>query len=455
MEQRKGDDVRRGSSRPGEPGGSSGPGGTPGNQEQARKKGLFNGGVLSALGQRDYALLWGGALISNIGTWVQTAALLWYVKEVLKSNTWVGAVNMANFLPVLLLVPFSGSLADRHNRRNLIIAGQAVMLLGALALGIAASLKVDSKAVILITVSVIGIAFAMNFPAWQSLMPDLVGREDLLNAIALSSAQWNLARFIGPFIGAAILVYFSAATAFYTNAVSFLFVIAALFVIHPSRGAVQKSTDSLSHHVMEGWRYVWDRKWMVNLLLALTVISVFGFSYLVLIPGLVKDVLHKGGGSYGIVLGMTGLGAAIGAPALTYLNRYMKERNVIKISTVALGLLLFAFAACGVFWITCVISLGLGFFFLLIGSATNSVLQGCSERAMRGRVVSFYIMVFIGAAAPGGQLVAYIADKLSTPWSLTMSGIMCILTGVVLVAFPTLIAGAVYQGRDHCYEPGA
>ena len=166
--------------------------------ERTQKRTLFKGGVLSAFGERDYAFLWSGALISNIGTWVQTAALLWFIKNVLHSNSWVGAVNMANFLPVLFIVPFAGSLADRHDRRRVIIVGQTVMMIGAFALGIAATLNLDNKAVIMVTVSIIGIAFAFNFPAWQAILPDLVRREDLLNAIALSSAQWNLARFIGP-----------------------------------------------------------------------------------------------------------------------------------------------------------------------------------------------------------------------------------------------------------------
>jgi len=249
---------------------------------EEQKRSLFRGGVLSAFGERDYAFLWTGALISNIGTWVQTAALLWFVKNILKSNSWVGAVNMANFLPVLFIVPFAGSLADRHNRRWVIIIGQTVMMLGAFALGIAASFNVDNKFVIILTVSIIGVAFAFNFPAWQAFLPDLVRREDLLNAIALSSAQWNLARFIGPFIGAALLVYFSAATAFYANAISFLFVLAALLVIQPKRGLIEKSSDSIWHHVLEGWKYVWHRKWMVNLLLAVAVVAFFGFSYIVL-----------------------------------------------------------------------------------------------------------------------------------------------------------------------------
>jgi len=421
--------------------------------ERTQKRTLFKGGVLSAFGERDYAFLWSGALISNIGTWVQTAALLWFIKNVLHSNSWVGAVNMANFLPVLFIVPFAGSLADRHDRRRVIIVGQTVMMIGAFALGIAATLNLDNKAVIMITVSIIGIAFAFNFPAWQAILPDLVRREDLLNAIALSSAQWNLARFIGPFIGAALLVYFSAATAFYANAVSFLFVIGALLLIHPKRGAIASRDETLRHDVLEGWKYVWRRKWMVNLLLALAAISFFGFSYLVLIPALVQDVLHRGAGPYGLVLGMTGLGAVVGAPLVTWLSRFVKERNIIKISTMTLGVFLVLFAISRNLLVMCLVSFVLGLAFLMIGSATNSVLQGRSVREMRGRVISFYIMTFIGVSAVGGQFMGYLSDVRSTTFSLIVGGLAVIATALVLIAFPTLIEGAVYQGAEQPFEP--
>jgi MFS family permease len=421
--------------------------------ETIKERTLFKGGVLSAFGERDYAFLWSGALISNIGTWVQTAALLWFVKNVLHSNSWVGAVNMANFLPVLFIVPFAGSLADRHDRRMVIIIGQTVMMIGAFALGIAATLNLDNRAVILITVSIIGIAFAFNFPAWQAILPDLVKREDLLNAIALSSAQWNLARFIGPFIGAAILVYFSAATAFYANAVSFLFVIGALLLIHPKRGAMASRDETLRHDVLEGWKYVWRRKWMVHLLIALAAISFFGFSYLVLIPALVQDVLHRGVGPYGLVLGMTGLGAVVGAPLVTWLSRFIKERNIIKMATMTLGVFLVLFAISRNLLMMCIVSFVLGLSFLVIGSATNSVLQGRSVREMRGRVISFYIMTFIGVSAVGGQFMGYLSDARSTTFSLIVGGLAVVATALVLVAFPSLIKGAVYQGAEQPLEP--
>ncbi len=412
-------------------------------QKSGGKRSFLRGGVLSAFGERDYTVLWAGALISNIGTWVQTAALLWLIKDVLRSNSWVGAVNMASFVPVLLFVPLAGSLADRHSRRTLIIAGQAVMMLGTLALGLAVSFGVASKSVILVTVSISGIAFALNFPAWQAILPDLVRPEDMVNAIALSAAQWNLARFLGPLIGAGILALFSPATAFYIDAVSFLLVIAALLWIHPQELELPPSKGAIRHDVLEGWKYVWERKWMVCLLVALTLVAFFGISYIVLIPAVARDVMGMGSTAYGFLLGMTGLGAVLGAPLLTWLGKRFEQRDIIKASALSLGLLLIAFGLLKIYWLSCVVSVGLGASFLVIGSASNSVLQANSERLMRGRVVGLYIMAYLGMYALGGEFMGYVADLVSTPFSLVLGGVVCVTVGLVLVAFPRLTHGAV------------
>jgi MFS family permease len=423
-------------------------------EEPEEGKTLFHGGVFSAFADRDYAVLWSGAFISNIGTWIQSAALLWLIKEVFESNSLVGAVNMANFLPVLFIVPFIGFFADRYNRRTIILIGQVVMMLGALALGIAASFHSDSKAVILLTVTVIGIAFAFNFPAWQAILPDLVPQRDLMNAIAMSSAQWNLARFVGPAIAALILAVSSATLAFYVNAISFLFVIGALLMVHPTRSAVPPPTQSILQDILAGYKYVWHRRWMVNLVVAFAFISFFGFSFLVLIPAMAKDVLGKGAVAYGVMLSLVGLGAVVGAPLVTHLGRRYPERVIIKASMLGFGLFLLAFALIKVFWILCIIMVGLGLTFLMISTVSNSVLQGCSDRVMRGRVVSLYIITFVGVMALGGQFMGYLADARSTPFALALGAMVCLATAAVLIAFPSLIRqAATPKGGVGPFEP--
>lgn len=181
---------------------------------------LFKGGVMSAFGYRDFRILWSGAFISNVGTWIQTAALLWYMKLHEGSNKWVALLNLASSVPVLFLAVFAGSIADYMDHKRLILIGQTIMMFDALALAVAMSLGAATNAVILVIVVIMGVAIALLLPAWQSIMPDLVEPGDILNAVALNSAQYNLARFIGPAFGAIIVSVWSASTAFYINAVS-------------------------------------------------------------------------------------------------------------------------------------------------------------------------------------------------------------------------------------------
>lgn len=193
---------------------------------------------------------------------------------------------------------------------------------------------------------------------------------------------------------------------------------------------------------------------MVNLLIALAFVSFFGFSFLVLIPAMAKDVLNKGAVAYGAMLSLVGLGAVVGAPLVTYLGRRYPERAIIKVSVLGFGLFLLAFALIKIFWLSCIILVGLGLTFLMVGTASNSVLQGCSDRVMRGRVVSLYIVTFIGVMALGGQFMGYLADARSTPFALTLGAIVSIATGLVLIAFPSLIRlAATPKGEPVPFEP--
>jgi len=405
---------------------------------EGERRTLFKGGVLSALGHRDYAILWTSELFSNVGTWVQTAALLWVIKNVLHSNSWVGTVNLVNFVPVMFLVPFTGTLADRHNRRGLLILSQVIMMAGAFALAVAASFNVDNKAVILITVGVIGVGVSISFPAWEALLPDIVPREDVLNAIALSSAQWNAARLLGPLIAAAILAFSSPSVAFYINAVTFLVVIVALFFIRPQR-APAPTEERMMHSVVAGFRYAWDNRWMTYLLSTLSVAAFFGMSYIVLIPGLVKDVLHRGSSAYGVLLAMTGLGAIAGSLLVSYLIRFVKEPTLIKWSLLSLGIMLVCFALFRPFFLSCIASFGSAVSFIVAGSAANAMLLNRSVREIRGRVSSLFIIVYVGISAIGGVFLAYLSDVRSVPFSLALGGAVCIAVAALVMTFPRLV----------------
>lgn len=403
---------------------------------------IFSGGVLSALGHRDYRLLWTGAFVSNIGTWIHTAALLWFVK-LRYSNTWVGTVNMATYLPVIFFVLFAGSLADRFNRKRLIFITQMVMMLGALALAVYTGFGLSSLYVIVIITIVMGTAFAFNFPAWQAILPDLVPGEDLLNGIALNAAQFNLARFVGPAICGLILKFSGVSTAFYVNAASFLAVMLAIYMMRTSTPGYPAFPGGTTRHIWEGVELLKQNRWAVNILAVLGITSFFGLPYIVLMPSVARDVLGRNAGAYGWLLGLSGLGAVIGAPLVTYLSRHIKENQIIKLAVLGLGVFLAAFSLAKVYWVSLVLAVGLGTTYIMIGSSVSTLLQSRVERSIRGRVMSFYVLMLLGAFPLGGQLLGYISDVRSTPFALFLGGAVCLFLAFILIIMPGLTEDAV------------
>ncbi len=404
---------------------------------------LFQGGTLSAFGHRDFRLLWSGAFLSNVGTWVHTTALLWYVKDLTNSNAWVGAVNLASFMPILLFVLYAGSLADRVDRRKLIIVTQIVMMLAALGLAIATSLGQHSLALIMALTIGMGVAFVFNFPAWRAMVPDLVPQKDLLNGIALDAAQFNMARFVGPAIGAIIIHFWSVAGAFYINAASFLAVIAALLMIRARPVVTTVHATSTRAHVREGFSYLRVNSWAVKLLVVLMVEAVFGISTIVLLPSVSRDVLYGGSLLYGFLVGAIGLGAVLGAPLVTWLNKRFKERDLIKVSLSAFSVVLMVMAISKSEPLSLLMAFFIGVTFLMASASINTVLQSRVERNMRGRIMSFYILVFQGTSPLGGLLLGYISDKTSTPIAIGIGAAVCMLLAVIMIAVPSLLEDAV------------
>ena len=403
---------------------------------------LRGGGALSAFGYRDFSLLWSGALLSNIGTWVHMSALFWYVKEITGSDAWVGLVTVANFIPVFFFVLFAGSLADVLNRKALIIATQAAMMLGALALGVLASLETAGLAEILAITAFMGIAFTFNFPAWRAIITDLVRPGDILNAVALDAAEFNLARFIGPWLGGIIVSAWTVAAAFYTNAASYLAVIAALLLIRTETPRNPKPPQGTLGHMREILGYVRRNRWALNLLVVLAVASVFGLPVIVLLPGMARDVLAEGARGYGLLLGFVGLGAAVSAPFVTWMNRRYRESEIIKITALVSGAALAGFSLSRAFWLSLALSFALGAAFLMLSAAVNTVLQARVERNMRGRIMSLYILVFQGMMPVGGMLMGFLADRYSAPSVLLVGGLACLAMSLALFAFPSFLREA-------------
>ncbi len=207
-------------------------------------------------------------------------------------------------------------------------------------------------------------------------------------------------------------------------------------------------------HISEGLRYAWSRKWMVAVLAALGVASFFGFSSMVLFPALAQDVLGGGAGAYGLLLTLAGVGAALGAPLVTWLSRRLAEKDILKYCCLGLGASLAGLALSRALWLSCVFAAGVGGFFLMLSSVANTVLQARSEHDMRGRMVSIYTLMYLGAFPLGGQVLGWLADWRSTPFALALGAAACAATAAVLIAFPSLTRSAAScLGLDTCDGP--
>ncbi len=353
---------------------------------------------------------------------------------------------MATFFPVFLLVLWSGSLADRLDRRLLILITQTVMMSGALVLGICLHLGYGSMSVIIPVTAVMGIAFVFNFPAWRAMIPDLVPRELMLNGIALDAAQFNLARSVGPLLGATIIAVWNVQAAFYLNAASFTAVIGALLLMHTRIPATGKASGTGSH-IMEGVRLAWRESWCRNLLVLLGTTSFFGISFLVLLPGLSRDVLMRGSSGYGALLSAIGLGAVVGAPSVTLLGRSFRENTIVKATALTGGLAMLALGMCRRFWLCLFLAFISGMSVLMMSATINNVLQARVDRQMRGRIMSLYILVFQGIYPLGGMFLGYFSDRVSVPSAILLGGGVCTFAALVVIVFPSLLRDTLHDSE--------
>jgi MFS family permease len=358
------------------------------------------------------------------------------------SNSWVAAVNLAAYLPVLLFVLFAGLVADSANRKRVVIVTVAVQMACAAALAVTSAAGVARLPVLLALVFVAGTAYTFSAPAGVSFLPDLVPPGEMMSALSLSTAQFNIGRVIGPALGAIILTVWSPTGAFLLNAISFIFVMAAFMMVRPRERQVTRPIRDVRRQIADGFVLVLDHRWRLYVLLSLGVVTFFGFSCTVLFPSLAKDVLHGGASTYGLLMSMLGLGAAIGAPLVTRLSRRYGESSIIRANCLGLGVFLVCLSLARSVWLAALIAPGIGCCFLMMCSAVNTSIQGRSERGMRGRMVSMYSLMWLGMFGVGGQFIGYVADASSVPTAFVIGGIACVCVALVLVLVPSLIAGA-------------
>ena len=379
-----------------------------------------------ALRHRNFQLFFSGQLISLIGTWMQSVAQSWLVYRLTGSGLLLGSVGFASQIPVFLGAPLGGITADRVNRRHIVIATQVSSMVLAFIL---AALTLFHKVQVwhvFVLASLLGIVNAFDIPGRQSFLVDMVGRDDLMNAIALNSSMFNGARVIGPAIAGILVAKIGEGWCFLGNAVSYIAVIIGLLLMRV-QSPPRASNASPFEHMMEGFRFVNRTAPIRALLLLLGIVSLVGMPYVVLMPIFADQILHGGARGLGILMGATGVGALLGALTLAFREGVKGLGRWVAWCCAGFGASLAVFALSHTFWISVVLLLPVGYAMMLQMACSNTLIQVMVPDALRGRVMAVYSMMFMGMAPIGALLGGALADRLGDPTTVSIGGLASIV----------------------------
>jgi MFS family permease len=385
--------------------------------------------VAAALAYRDFRVLWLGACTSSIGTWMQKVAQSWLVLELTDSAWYLALDAFVGELPLLLFTLIGGVIADRRDRRTMLVASQIVQMLSALSL---AALVATGQATIWSVIALSfasGCAQAFGGPAYQSLMPSLVPKEHLPNAIALNSIQFNLARLIGPLLAGAALHAFGMVSCFTLNGISFLVVIGALLSLHvrhepaPRRGSMARELEG-------GLRYVRGEPRLIALVVLAFATTFLAIPLLTFLPVVAKNVFHEGVGRYSQLMAFSGAGAVAGALVVAWLGRFGHMGVTALVVQAVVGLLIVAFAASRSPLVSSLLLLACGGLLVTVLSLVTSLVQLIAPDEMRGRVMSIYMVAFRGGMPLGSLVTGRIVDASSAPAALAVNGILLAVVAV-------------------------
>jgi MFS family permease len=384
--------------------------------------------ALRSFRHRNFSLFFCGQSVAMVGMWMQMTAQPWLVYRLTDSSLLLGAMVFAEQMPIFLLAPFGGVLADRVNRRNLLLVAQVGGLLQALVLGtltVTHMLHIWHLFVLAVWLGVVG---AIDMPGRQAFVVDMVGKDDLVNAIALNSSLFNGAIMVGPALAGILVARIGEGACFLVNGFSKIPVILSLLLItklattrHPARG------HSPLHNIVEGARWVRDMRPVRALFIILGLVSLLGTPQRVLMPVFAKDILHHGSTGYGILMGANGAGALIGAVMLTLRKQVKGLASWITWGSAGLGISSVLFAYSRIFWPSVVLQFPAGLFMTLQMTASLTLIQSMVPDRLRGRVMAFHLMMIVGTSPLGSLSSGVVARYTSAPMTVLLGGVGCTL----------------------------
>lgn len=398
---------------------------------------LRNAETFSSLRNGNFRMYWIGSFVSNFGTWMQSVAQGWLVYELTGSTFMLGAVGFAQSIPFLFLAVFGGVLADRFERRRLLVWTQTALMLLAFLLAYLTLVGTVTVWHVLAIALANGVVNAFNVPVRQSIISDLVGRKDLANAIAMNSSQVQLSRFLGPALAGGMLALTSPGWCFFLNAVSFLAVIWTLLVMDVPP-LPPRAPQSALRSVLEGLGYVKRKPTISALLFMAAVPSLFALPYNQMLPAFAESVLQAGPSGLGLLQSAAGLGALVGA--LTVASLAGRRSGTLMLGAVViLGCGLMAFSSSRVLALSLPMLFVTGFASMTYNTLNQSFLQRLVDDEMRGRVLSLLTMTMFGLQPFGSMEVGTVATFVGPQLALGFGGFVCVIVAAVaLVRWPTL-----------------
>ena len=396
-----------------------------------------------SLKHRNFRLFFGGQIISLVGTWMQTIAQTWLIYRLTGSAVLLGVLGFVSHIPIFLLSPIGGLAADRWPRRRVVITTQAASMLLAFIL---AALTLSGRIriwEIIVLATLLGTVNAFDVPARQSFLIEMVGREDLLNAIALNSSMFNGARLVGPAIAGLLVAWIGEGWCFFANGVSYFAVIAGLLMMRIQKSHAAHDGSSPLEKLREGFRFARHTVPIRALLLLVAPVSFMTLPFSVLMPIFADRILHGGASAYGTLMGAVGVGALFGALALAMRQELRGLGNIVAYSAIGLGASLTLFSASRLYWVSLVALALSGFAMMMQFAATNTLIQAMVPDRLRGRVMSIYSMMFLGMTPLGSLLAGAIAARIGAPVTVAMGGVASLVSGAVFARkWPSLRAPA-------------
>jgi MFS family permease len=398
---------------------------TPPRKTLAGGIGRWGRNTFAALSVRNFRLFYLGQGISLVGTWMRRTALGWYTYELTGSYKLLGIVMGMALLPMFVLAPIAGSLADRMEKRRLIIASQYLALVVSSILALVVWLGVAQVWSLILLAALTGVAFSFEVPARQAFVFEMVGRERLMNAIALNSALVNLSRIFGPALAGLLLGWFGASLVFAADAASYIIIIITLYMISVRGEVVEPPRGSRLQHLAEGWKEVVRNLPVRNALLLLFLVTSLGWSYNTLLPAIAQDILHLGPTRYGYLMSMFGLGAIGGALYVAEKGARSKPRGQMYSGILTMITALTFFSVFHSFPAMSVSLIFAGFGGILFLSTANTLIQTSVEDRIRGRVMGIWSLMFGGSLPLGSFVAGWIASKISPFTTIQLLLLLC------------------------------